>query len=102
MGKKIRKIQKRKMKDKDKVILVCYVSAKGQDNINQICANIEEHLNSTFNDGTVKAMVIPNLSNEFGIKVECINPVLLNEEQYKKVEDIIKEFEEKTKKIFEK
>ena len=73
--------------DKDKLFLVCYL------NIGSIPAeDIREYLHNfaeafTY-DASIERIVIPIRKGES--RVECINPVLLTDEQYKEVEEKVK------------
>lgn len=73
--------------DKDKLFLVCYL------NIGNIPAeDTGEYLNTfakafTY-DESVERIIIPTRKGES--RVECINPVLLTDEQYKEVEEKVK------------
>ena len=80
------------MLDKDKIFLVIEVGGKTPEEAFHIIKNLKMQVDSCFDD-TVKTIFIPNL-DEDGIKIECINPVLLDAELYKEVE-------EKTKKAVE-
>ena len=80
------------MMDKDKLFLVIYVNI---DNIHM--GDVSEYLmafarQTTF-DETVMRLIVPVRDQE--TRVECINPVLLTEEQYKEVEEKIKTLQEK-------
>lgn len=86
------------MLDKDKLFLVCYL------NIGNIPAeDVSEYLHKfaevfTY-DESIEKIIVPIRKGES--RVECINPVLLTEEQYKDVEEKIntlkQEVEEKLK-----
>ena len=75
------------MMDKDKLFLVCYL------NIESIRAeDVSEYLYTfakafTY-DESVERIIIPTREGES--RVECINPVLLTDEQYKEVEEKVK------------
>ena len=79
------------MKDKDKLFLVCYL------NIGSIPAeDVSEYLHNfaeafTY-DESVERIIIPIRESES--RVECINPVLLTDEQYKEVEEKVKNLKE--------
>ena len=84
----------RKMKDKDKLFLVVYIGIKAcsdQAAINLVEAVKKQITRNEF-DNTVTIFCIPTRKNN-EIKIECINPVLLDKEQYKRVEDSIKKIE---------
>ena len=75
------------MMDKDKLFLVCYL------NIGSIRAeDVSEYLHSfaeafTY-DESIERIIVPTRKGES--RVECINPVLLTDEQYKEVEEKVK------------
>ena len=75
------------MMDKDKLFLVCYL------NIGSIPdENVSEYLHSfaeafTY-DESIERIIVPTRKGES--RVECINPVLLTDEQYKEVEEKVK------------
>lgn len=94
------------MKDKDKIFIVCYINVGDIDeaDVYQYLENAAQSL--TF-DETVFRLLIP--TRDIPTKIECINPVLCNEEQYEKVNELIKnmelgikDFELMTKKFKEK
>lgn len=73
--------------DKDKLFLVCYL------NIGNIQAEyVNEYMYSfaeTFTyDDSIERLIIPIREGE--TRVECINPVLLTDEQYKEVDEKVK------------
>ena len=89
------------MKDKDKIIIVVYVGG-GDDPYETYHAIIETQKNiKDYFDDTVKLIFAPDFGN-FGIKFECINPVLVNEDEYKKVEETALKLENLLKNLIEK
>lgn len=73
--------------DKDKLFLVCYLNTG-----NIPAEDISEYLNTfakafTY-DESIERIIIPTRKGES--RVECINPVLLTDEQYKEVEEKVK------------
>ena len=80
------------MMDKDKLFLVIYVNI---DNIHMsdVSAYLEAFARQTTFDETVMRLIVPVRDQE--TRVECINPVLLTEEQYKETEEKIKTLQEK-------
>ena len=76
------------MLDKDKLIIVVYAGARTPEETYHLIEKLQEHFNGVF-DNSVRIIFTPRY-NEVGIKFECINPVLLNEEQYKEVNKKIK------------
>lgn len=84
------------MLDKEKIIIIIYFGVKNQEN-DDVMFEASKLIKNSFDD-SIRILVVPEYRS-FGIKFECINPVLLNEEQYKKVEDTINEFEKKIKKL---
>ena len=83
------------MLDKDKVIIVIYVGAKELSETYELIIDLEKKLKDGF-DNSVRLIFVPDVNN-FGIKFECINPVLLNEEQYKEVENKLTVLDNKIK-----
>lgn len=77
--------------DKDKLFLVCYL------NIGSIPAeDVSEYLHNfaevfTYDESIVK-IIVPTREGES--RVECINPVLLTDEQYEEVEEKVKNLEQ--------
>ena len=68
------------MKDNKKLIVVIYLGTEDMSN-----DDLKNSIISFF-DKSVKLIFVPDYNN-IGIKVDCINPVLLNEEEYKKVNE---------------
>ena len=79
------------MLDKDKIIIVVYVGAYNVKQIPSLIENVRNGIISYF-DESVKLVFVPTREN-YDIKFECINPVLLNEEQYKNVEKKIEQLD---------
>ena len=80
--------------DKDKLFLVIYV------NVDSILGDVSVYLEAfarqaTFDDSVMR-LIVPVRGQE--TRVECINPVLLNEEQYKEAEEKIKSLQEEVEK----
>lgn len=81
------------MLDKDKVILVVHVGVKYRpEDAILILDNVQRSVKGCF-DESIKTLFVPDY-DLVGINVECINPVLVDEELYKEVE-------EKTEKVVE-
>lgn len=86
------------MLDKDKLFIVVYVGVHGfsDQTISEVMGNIANHIKY---DGSVNTLIIPTRDSE--TRVECINPVLLSEEQYeetrKKIESLTEKVEEALK-----
>lgn len=80
------------IKDKDKLFIVFYVNVSkiSPSSINSVLKHISESMKY---DDTINRIIIPIFNGE--TKVECINPKLLNEDQYKKVKDQLFEIENK-------
>lgn len=85
------------MLDKDKIIIIVYLGAGDPLDTYEYIREVEKNIHNLF-DESVKLIFAP-LHNEFGTKFECINPVLLNEEQYKKVEEKLDTLDEVIKKL---
>ena len=80
--------------DKDKLFLVIYL------NIASIPSeDVLEYINKVTKviefDDSVQRLIVPVRGEE--TKIECINPVLLTEEQYKEVEEKINSLEQEVK-----
>lgn len=75
------------MLDKDKIIIVVYVGVKSSDYYYEIVENVRKATKPLF-DESVKMIYVPD-HNNFGIKIDCINPVILDEEQFKKADETI-------------
>ena len=80
------------MKDKDKLIVVFYfnVSKYNKIDVPSILYKVERYIKF---DDSVHSFVIPVYDGES--RVECINPKLINEEDYKKVEKQLIEIKNK-------
>ena len=83
------------MLDKDKLIVVIYVGTEDIQKTYELVIDLEKNIKKCFDD-SVRLIFVPDVNN-IGIKFECINPVLLNEEQYKKVEDKLTVLDNKIK-----
>ena len=90
------------MLDKDKLFIVVYVGVHGfgDQTVSEILENVVSHIRY---DGSVNTLIIPTRDSE--TRVECINPVLLTEEQYeetrKRVECLTEKVEEAIKTLKE-
>lgn len=86
------------MQDKDKIIIVFYidVSRINRDDVYEYTSYVAKHFNGYFDD-SVKTVFVAS-EDGGGNRVECINPVLLNQEQYQKVQEKIDEYEVEFKK----
>lgn len=75
------------MKDNKKLIVVIYVGSENKEPhiMYQTISDIQKSISQYF-DKSVKLLFIPDYTN-IGIKVDCINPVLLDEEEFKKVDE---------------
>ena len=84
--------------DKDKIFIVAYIDVR-HINESDIVPYIEATASAIKFDDSVVRLLIPTRDSE--TRIECINPVLLTEEQYKDVEEKIntikQEVEEKLK-----
>ena len=80
------------MLDKDKLFIVVYVGVHGfgDQTVSEILENVVSHIKY---DGSVNTLIIPTRDSE--TRVECINPVLLTEEQYEEVRKRIETLTEK-------
>ena len=90
------------MKDKDNLFIVVYVGVHGfgDQTVSEILGNVASHIHY---DDSVNTLIIPTRDSE--TRVECINPVLLTEEQYKetkkKIESLTEKVEEAIKMLKE-
>lgn len=75
------------MMDKDKLFLVCYLNIRDIPGMD-VSQYIENFSRAFPYDDSVEKIIIPMREGE--TRVECINPVLLNEEQYKNVDEKVK------------
>lgn len=84
--------------DKDKIFIVAYIDVRHINELD-IVPYIEATASAIKFDDSVVRLLIPTRDSE--TRIECINPVLLTEEQYKDVEEKInalkQEVEEKLK-----
>jgi len=75
------------MLDKDKIFLVVYlnVGTISDSDVDEYVCKVTETMNF---DDSVHLFIVPTRNEE--TRFECINPVLLDEKQYKSVEKKIK------------
>ena len=73
------------MKDNKKLIVIIYVGTEDISNMLQVINEVRKSLTSCF-DKSVKLIFVPDYTN-VGIKVDCINPILLDKEEFKKVDE---------------
>ena len=73
--------------DKDKLFLIVYANV-GNMPEHDVHEHVEQIASALSFDESVEKLIIPVRGQE--TRVECINPVLLDEELYKKVEKKIK------------
>ena len=75
------------MMDKDKLFLVCYLNIDGipVEDVNGYLYTFGKSLDY---DESIEKIIVPIRKVEN--RVECINPVLLTDEQYKEVEEKVK------------
>ena len=78
--------------DKDKLFLIIYINI-GNISDSDVSIFLRNFADATTFDESVMRLIIPVRGEE--TRVECINPVLLNEEQYKETEEKIKGLQEK-------
>lgn len=82
------------MLDKDKLFIIIYVDVRNVDRAN-VFEYIQPIANATIFDESVFRLIIPTRDSE--TRVECINPVLLTEEQYEETKKRIEGLAEKVK-----
>ena len=80
------------MMDKDKLFLIIYINVGSISDID-VSAFLKNFAEAITFDDSVMRLIIPVRGEE--TRVECINPVLLTEEQYKETEEKIKGLREK-------
>ena len=84
---------------KHKIILAIYVGTQFMtESVAKMLLQKVSELTENF-PRSVYGIVIPEV-NTNAIRVECLNPVLLTEEQYKKVDTIIETAENKLKEVY--
>ena len=88
------------MSDKDKLILVFYLNLSNLSREDWLpyIEHVKEAMNRFFDD-TVKAIYMPIDDGE--TRVDCINPVLLDAEKYKEVQESVELFETEFKKALD-
>lgn len=71
------------MNDKDKIIIVFYIDIRdvAHEDIPCYINSVSNHFSNAF-DSTIKCIVVPFKNDT---KIECINPKLVNEEEYIKI-----------------
>ena len=87
------------MLDKDKILIVIYAGARTPEETYHLIEELQKHFNGVFDD-SIRTIFTP-VYNEVGIKIECINPVLLNDEQYKEVNKKIEKLDSTLKEFLE-
>lgn len=87
------------MLDKDKVIIVVYAGAREPEETYYLIQKLQIHFEGVFDD-SVRIIFAPTY-DEVGIEFECINPVLLNDEQYKEVNKKIEKLDSTLKEFLE-
>lgn len=75
------------MNDKDKLFLVFYVGVK-HIHTEDRCVYFNEIVHHMDFDYTIMSIYVPDYCSD-EIRVECINPKLITEEEYKSVQEII-------------
>lgn len=88
------------MLDKDKIIIVVYLNTGciDMEDVNEFCYEATKFLNRIFDDSVLK-LVVPVREGE--TRVECINPILLTEDEYKKTMKTVENLTEKVNKALE-
>lgn len=83
------------MERKDKIFFVVYVGVKGIDSadVPAYCGRVGKAVRPANDpDTSVEFFIIPTYETD-ETRIECLNPVLLTEDQYKAVEDKYKTYE---------
>lgn len=87
------------MLDKDRVIIVVYAGGRTPEETYHLIEKLQEHFDGVFDD-SIRIIFAPRY-DEIGIEFECINPVLLNEQQYKEVNKKIEKLDSTLKEFLE-
>lgn len=79
------------MTDKDKIIIIAYIDIRdiAYEGIPCYIDSVSNYFTKAF-DNTIKCIVVPFKNDT---KIECINPQLVNEEEYIKINKIISDLE---------
>lgn len=81
------------MTDKERLFIIVYVNISNFSDQQTVKEYVYHISNSLKYDDTINTIVIPVRDSE--TRIECINPILLNEDQYKEVESKINELKER-------
>ena len=84
------------MLDKNKLFIVIYVDVRGIHD-SDVVSYIKAITSPIEYDESVVKLIIP--TRESATRVECINPVLLSEEQYEETRNRIESLTEKLEKV---
>lgn len=84
------------MLDKDKLLIVAYINVQGIKDLSvpEILNGVEERLEY---DESVNTIIVPTRFSE--TRIECINPVLLTDEQYQETRDKLEKLTEQMKEL---
>lgn len=84
------------MLDKDKLLIVAYINVQGIKDLSvpEILNGVEERLEY---DESVNTIIVPTRFSE--TRIECINPVLLTDEQYQETRDKLEKLTEQLKEL---
>ena len=74
---------------KNDIILVFYVKVNFEDNFNEEIYHVREQVDTYMKKKNVHYFIVPIENGDN--RIECINPVLINEEQYKKARKLLEE-----------
>ena len=85
------------MLDKDKVIIIIYVGTETPLDTYNLINELHTKIGNSFDD-SVKIVFLPRY-DKIGIEFDCINPVLLDEQEYNKTKEKIKILEENIEKF---
>ena len=84
------------MLDKDKLLIVAYINVQGIKDLTvpEILGGVAERLEY---DESVNTIIVPTRNSE--TRIECINPVLLTDEQYQETRYKLEKLTEQMKEV---
>lgn len=84
------------MLDKDKLLIVAYINVQGIEDLTvpEILGRVAKRLEY---DESVNTIIVPTRDSE--TRIECINPVLLTDEQYQETRHKLEKLTEQMKEV---
>lgn len=84
------------MLDKDKLLIIAYINVQGITDLTipEILGGVAKRLEY---DESVNTIIVPTRFSE--TRIECINPVLLTDEQYQETRDKLEKLTEQLKEL---